>query len=233
MLPIPADIFTEPDDVSPDGLASLGPLRRLAGVWQADKGVDVNPKADGPERRVFREHIRMDPIDPQANGPQLFYGLRYHIHINTPEEDITFHDQVGYWLYEPATGLIMQTLAIPRGQVLLASGNAKPDDKTISVTAKRGDTTYGICSTDFLDQAFRTRELSLRDHFQRRRQLDLQHRDRPRGARQAVQSPRHQHAEADRAAEAQSLAVILKGAWVDEIDRRGGSPPPPPARLLP
>ena len=97
MLPIPADIFTEPD-VSPDGLANLGPLRRLAGVWQADKGVDINPKAEGPERRVFREHVRMDPIDPQTNGPQLFYGLRYHIHINTPEEKITFHDQVGYWL---------------------------------------------------------------------------------------------------------------------------------------
>jgi hypothetical protein len=50
----------------------------------------------------------------------------------------------------------MQTLAIPRGQVLLASGQAKPDDKKISVTAKRGDTAYGICSTDFLEQAFRT-----------------------------------------------------------------------------
>ena len=122
------DIFTEPDNVSPDALANLGPLRHLAGVWQADKGVDVNPKAAGPERRVFREHIRMDPIDPQANGPQLFYGLRYHIHINTPEEDITFHDQVGYWLWEPATGLILQSVTIPRGQVLLASGQAKPDD---------------------------------------------------------------------------------------------------------
>ena len=82
MLPIPADIFTEPADVAPDSLANLGPLRRLAGVWQADKGVDINPKAEGPERRVFREHIRMDPIDPQTNGPQLLYGLRYHIHIN-------------------------------------------------------------------------------------------------------------------------------------------------------
>jgi hypothetical protein len=44
MLPIPADIFTEPE-VSPDDIANLGPLRRLAGVWQADKGVDINPKA--------------------------------------------------------------------------------------------------------------------------------------------------------------------------------------------
>jgi hypothetical protein len=158
MLPvplIPADIFTEPN-VSPNDLVNLGPLHRLAGVWQADKGVDINPKAQGPERRIFREHIRMDPIDPQTNGPQLFYGLRYHIHINTPEEDITFHDQVGYWLWEPATGLILQSVTIPRGQVLLASGIAKPDDKTLSVTAKRGDTRYGICSTGFLDEAFRT-----------------------------------------------------------------------------
>src|SRR3954454_23495178 len=156
MLPIPADIFTEPDDVSPDGLANLGPLRHLAGVWQADKGVDVNPKADGPERRVFREHIRMDPIDPQANGPQLFYGLRYHIHINTPEEDITFHDQTGYWLWEPATGLVIQTLSIPRGQVAIAGGHAAPGDDQLVVTASRGSTEYGICSTGFLEHAFRT-----------------------------------------------------------------------------
>lgn len=55
MPTVPTDIFTEPE-VSPDTLANLGPLRRLAGVWQSDQGVDVNPKADGPERRVFREH---------------------------------------------------------------------------------------------------------------------------------------------------------------------------------
>src|SRR5215467_13872644 len=58
MLPIPADIFTEPEDVSPDALANLGPLRRLAGVWQSDhEGVDVSPKAAGPERRIYREQI--------------------------------------------------------------------------------------------------------------------------------------------------------------------------------
>lgn len=155
-MPVFPDIFTEPTNVSPDTLANLGPLRPLAGLWQADKGVDVNPKGEGPERRVFIEHVRMDPIDAQTNGPQLFYGLRYHIHINTPEEDITFHDQVGYWLWEPATGLIMQSVTIPRGQVVLAAGNARPGDKKISVAAKRGDTRYGICSTAFLDEAFRT-----------------------------------------------------------------------------
>jgi hypothetical protein len=155
MPTIPDDIYTE-SDYSPDTLANLGPLRRLAGEWESDRGVDVAPKADGPERRVYREHIVMEPTDPQNNGPQLLYGLRYHIHINTPEEKITFHDQVGYWLWEPATGLIMQTIAIPRGQVVLAGGTAKPDDDRISVEARRGDTRFGICSTTFLEEAFRT-----------------------------------------------------------------------------
>jgi hypothetical protein len=153
---LPADIFTETEDFSPDTLANLGPLRHLAGEWRSDSGVDVSPKAEGPERRAFTEHVRMVPIDPQSNGPQLLYGLRYHIHINTPEERITFHDQVGYWLWEPATGVIMQTIAIPRGQVVLAGGFAMPDDRRISVAARRGDTRFGICSNEFLEEAFRT-----------------------------------------------------------------------------
>ena len=156
MSNFPEDIYTEPTDVSPDSLANLGPLRRLAGTWQGDKGIDLNPKAEGPERRVYLEHIDLQPIDPQANGPQLFYGLRYHIHINTPEEAITFHDQVGYWLWEPATGLVLQTIAIPRGQVAIASGHAAPDDMKLVLTATRGQTEYGICSTSFLEHAFRT-----------------------------------------------------------------------------
>ena len=82
--------------------------------------------------------------------------MRYHIHINTPEEAITFHDQVGYWLWEPATGLIMQTIAIPRGQVVLAGGTAQLHDNCISVEARRGDSRFGICSTTFLEEVFRT-----------------------------------------------------------------------------
>jgi hypothetical protein len=157
MASIPDDIFTEPDS-DPNTLANLGPLTRLAGIWasQGPRGADVNPKADGPEHRIYSERIEAHPIDAQTNGPQLFYGLRYHVHINTPDEDATFHDQTGYWLYEPATGLVLQTVAIPRGQVALASGFAAPDAKSMKLSARRGATDYGICSTTFLEQAFRT-----------------------------------------------------------------------------
>ncbi len=152
----PDDIFTEPANVDDDTLANLGPLRRLAGIWEGKKGVDLNPKAEGPERREFTERIELQPIDPQANGPQLFYGLRYHTRILATDEDTTFHDQVGYWLWEPATGLVLQSLAIPRGQIAMAAGHAKPGDTQLVLTAQRGQTEYGICSTAFLEHAFRT-----------------------------------------------------------------------------
>ena len=154
-MDFPTDVFTE-QDASPDTLAHLGPLRRLAGVWEGRGGVDINPKANGPERREFSEHIELQPIDAQSNGPQLLYGLRYHTRILATDEDATFHDQTGYWLWEPATGLVMQTLSIPRGQVAIAAGHAAADATELVLSARRGDTGYGICSTEFLEYAFRT-----------------------------------------------------------------------------
>lgn len=164
-MELPEDIFTEPENVDPETLANLGPLARLAGVWEGQRGVDINPKADGPETRHYYERIEMQPIDPQANGPQLFYGLRYHQHVNTREEEISFLDQVGYWLYEASTGLIIQTLAIPRGQIAMASGHAERDAKRLVVKAERGQSEYGICSTSFLDLAFRTDRYELTIDF--------------------------------------------------------------------
>ena len=161
MSPFPRDIFTEPS-VDPDTLANLGPLARLAGHWEGLEGIDLNPKADGPERREFIARIAFDPIDAQTNGPQLFYGLRYHIHITTREEDITFHDQVGYWLWEPATGLILQTLTIPRAQAVMAVGKAAADATSFELVAIAGSPTNGIVSGAFLEHAFRTVEFRIR-----------------------------------------------------------------------
>ena len=149
------DIYTEPEpDV--DTLANLGPLAKMAGIWTGTQGVDVNPKAAGPERQSFVERIEMQPIDAQTNGPQLFYGLRYHTHIVKPGEIEAFHDQVGYWLWEPATGTVIQTLTIPRGQTAMAIGQATADAKSFRLEAVRGSVTNGISSNPFLEYAFRT-----------------------------------------------------------------------------
>lgn len=158
----PEDIYTEPDDVDPDTLANLGPLRPMAGVWESDQGRDEHPVAEGTEEDRYLERIELQPIDPQMNGPQLFYGLRYHTHIVKPGEVEMFHDQVGYWLWEPAKKTVVQMLAIPRAQVAMAAGTAEPDAKEFELHAARGSTTFGICSGPFLERAFRTSEFRIR-----------------------------------------------------------------------
>ena len=162
MPEFPADIYTEPSNIDTDTLANLGPLRGMAGIWEGTKGMDTNPKAEGPLQQSYVERIELQPIDPQANGPQLFYGLRYWTHIVKPGEVETYHDQVGYWLWEPATGTVIHTLAIPRAQVALAAGNASADATSFEVSARRGATDYGICSTTFLERAFRTDFFSIK-----------------------------------------------------------------------
>ncbi|HEY4378083.1 MAG TPA: heme-binding beta-barrel domain-containing protein [Acidimicrobiales bacterium] len=149
------DYFTEPDG-DPDTVANLGPLAPLAGSWLGEAGVDDHPVAVGTEQDAYIEHYDLEPIDRQTNGPQLLYGLRYHTHIVKPGEVETFHDQVGYWLWEPATRTITHTLAIPRAQVLLASGTADPDATEFEITAAAGTEGFGILSSPFLEHAFRT-----------------------------------------------------------------------------
>jgi len=155
MTQFPQHLFEEPV-ASPDTLANLGPLAALAGVWEGEKGKDIKPTEDGAAAQRYVERIELVPIDPQMNGPQLLYGLRYHTHIVKPGEVETYHDQVGYWLWEPATGRILHSLTIPRGQTVLAKGKAKVDATSFTVKARRGKTENGICSGIFLEENFRT-----------------------------------------------------------------------------
>ncbi len=151
------DLYTEPEDIDPRTLENLGPLTDLAGTWEG-QGVDVHPVADGTEEEPYVERMRFEPIDPQPNGPQLLYGLRYWVAITKVGEVEAFHDQVGYWLWEPATGAVLQTLAIPRGQVAMAAGKAARDARRFTVVAKLGSPTAGIVSAPFLDENFKTLE---------------------------------------------------------------------------
>jgi hypothetical protein len=157
---MPKDIYTEPEGIDLETLRNLGPLSGLAGTWEGE-GVDTHPVAEGTLDEPYRERMVFEPIDPQANGPQLLYGLRYHIHVNKLTERLTFHDQIGYWLWEPATGELLQTLAIPRGQVALARGRAAPGARTFSVRALLDDPAAGIVSAPFLRENFKTLEYGI------------------------------------------------------------------------
>jgi hypothetical protein len=160
MESFPQDIYTEPEpDVNT--LANLGPLTAMAGIWTGARGLDVDPKPDGPERQAFIERVELQPIDAQTNGPQLFYGLRCHTRVIKPDDTETFHDQVSYWLWEPATGTVTQTLSIPRGQAAMAVGHATVDAKTFRLQAVRGSLTNGIVSNPFLEYAFKTESYTI------------------------------------------------------------------------
>jgi hypothetical protein len=150
------DIYAEPTGASGDTLASLGPLAAMAGTWEGQGGVDVAPKREGARTAPYFERISLQPCDPGNNGPQLLYGLRYHTWMCQPGDDATYHDQVGYWLWEPATETVMHSLTIPRGQTVLAAGKAGKDARQFTLSASRGDTAYGICSNPFLEENFRT-----------------------------------------------------------------------------
>src|SRR5450759_2233815 len=71
-------------------------------------------------------------------------------------------DQIGYWLWEPATGTVIQTLTIPRAQIAMAVGKTNAESKSFELIATRGSETYGICSTPFLEYAFRTVEYRIK-----------------------------------------------------------------------
>ena len=155
------DIYTEPRDIDVHTLANLGPLAPLAGIWQGTRGVDLKPKAEGPKQQAFVERIELQPTDPFTNGPQLLYGLRYHTHITKPDQVKTYHEQVGYWLWEPATGTIIHTLTIPRGMTAMAMCVAAPDATCFELVATAGLETWGICSAPYLQHAFKTIEFRI------------------------------------------------------------------------
>jgi hypothetical protein len=162
VIQFPNDIYTEPANVDVDTLRNLGPLRGMAGIWEGMHSLDISPSAEGINRQVYRERMELQPIDPQTNGPQLLYGLRYHTNVVKPDQVATYHDQVGYWLWEPATNNIIQTITIPRAQIVMAVGNASADAKEFELTASHDAESFGIRSAPFLDYAFKTVEFRIK-----------------------------------------------------------------------
>lgn len=138
-------------------MKQLGPLALLAGVWEGDKGADVAPSDDrGTERNAFRERITFEPISPVRNHEQVLYGLRYATVAWRIREADPFHEEVGYWLWDPGERQVLRCFIVPRGVALIAGGTAEPTATTFTLLAEAGSDTYGICSNRFLDKEFKT-----------------------------------------------------------------------------
>src|SRR5690606_34626176 len=110
-----------------------GPLKYLIGTWKGDKGMDIAPekpdakaaakKALPKEESPFYETIIIEPYRDVTNAEeQILVALRYHQFVFRKSNNEHFHDEVGYWLWNPVNQTVMQSLTIPRGVSLLAGG---------------------------------------------------------------------------------------------------------------
>src|SRR5581483_3271384 len=138
-------------------LDELGPLKNLAGTFKGNIGDDIAPSDDrGTENNKYHEVIVFTHILPAVNHEQTLYGLRYHQQVFRHGEEFPFHDQVGYWHWDPKAKLVMQSVTIPRGMVALAGGHVESDSKSFKLKAELGSKTFGIASNPFLDKEFQT-----------------------------------------------------------------------------
>lgn len=140
-----------------DGVRPLGPLAVLAGVWEGDKGADEAPSDDrGTEQNRFRERVTFTPIGVVRNHEQELYGLRYATVAHRLGEADPFHEEVGYWLWDPGERQVLRCFIVPRGVAVLAGGTVEPTATAFTLVAEGGSETYGICSNRFLTREFKT-----------------------------------------------------------------------------
>ena len=137
--------------------AELGPLAALEGTWEGGKGDDTAPSDDrGTEKNLFRERITFEPIPTVQNHEQTLHGLRYMTTAWRIGEPDAFHQEVGYWLWDPKARQVMRCFIVPRGVTVIAGGTVEANARSFSLSADVGSPTYGICSNKFLDENFKT-----------------------------------------------------------------------------
>jgi hypothetical protein len=144
-----------------DGI-NYGPLAALVGTWTGDKGVDRAPEPDGEERNPYYETLIFEAAGDVTNAEQQTLSVvRYHQVVSRKSNDEVFHDQVGYWLWDPADNTIVETFTIPRGVAVVAGGKlAPPEDLAqelvFEVAADAGSPECGIVQAPFMFKQART-----------------------------------------------------------------------------
>jgi hypothetical protein len=136
-----------------------GPLAGLIGTWESGlDGLDVSfHNEDGKiEETRYREKTTFKPFGPIDNGDQHLYGLDYRTAIYREGEDLPFHTEVGYWMWDATERQVMRCFIIPRGQAAIAGATVAPDATTFQLESVLGSNTYGILSNKYLDSIAHT-----------------------------------------------------------------------------
>jgi hypothetical protein len=129
-----------------------GPLGALAGEWEGEGGLDTAYAHATNEVKgtPFLEKATLKPFGPVDNGSQHLYGLDYKSAMWREDEENPFHTEVGYWLWDGATGEIMRGFVVPRGITVLAGGTAEADATAFTLKAEKDGGLYTIGENQYL-----------------------------------------------------------------------------------
>lgn len=129
-----------------------GPLAGLIGEWEGEGGLDsAFSHSQGKVLGTpYMEKLSMKPFGPVANGRQQLWGLDYKTAMWRENENDPFHTEVGYWLYDPATGEVLRGFVVPRGITVLAGGVAAADATSFTLTAANDHPQYKIAENQYL-----------------------------------------------------------------------------------
>jgi len=135
-----------------------GPLAGLIGEWEGTGGLDTAFSHSRGEvlGTPYLEKLTFKPFGPVDNGSQHLYGLDYKTAMWRDDEANPFHTEVGYWLWDAATGEVLRGFVVPRGITVLAGGIATADATSFTLRATKGASEYTIGENEYLAKAAST-----------------------------------------------------------------------------
>lgn len=146
-------------------IENYGPLAFFIGEWSSGDDWKGENRAPDPDRKVentkFRQEMSFIPIGDVENHEQLLYVLKYSTTAWEEGDDDSFHEEVGYFIWDSENKQVMKSFIVPRGISVNAGGTAEVDAKKLEFEAVLGSETYGLCSNQFLNDEFKTIRYSI------------------------------------------------------------------------
>ena len=143
-------------------IVDYGPLSKLVGVWQGDKGLDIAPEPDGTEENPYYETFTITEGGSLKNAQsQELAVLHYRRIVTRKRDDGVFHDETGYWLWDAREKVIMHSLSIPRAVSLLAGAHFDAEEDSegnlkIEVSASIDSENWQIIQSPYMQKNART-----------------------------------------------------------------------------
>ena len=141
----------------------LGPLKPLIGTWKSqESGVDVAPGKAGsaagkgasavePYYEVRTFEVAADAVNASS---QNLVAVYYKQEVFREKDDVKFHDQRGYLIYDKENQVVYNTFCIPRATCVVAEGKAAAK-MTLNSAQK------GIAESSFMTENATTESFSM------------------------------------------------------------------------